>query len=478
MSSHPLFGLYKRLPAWMQSQACWIYGYNFSRRQYDKFYFQKLEWLLESERWSASEIEAYQNERLRGLIKEAYNDVLYYHEIMYRLKLRPSDIKSVNDLQKLPVLKKEDLRGNSNKLVSRNADKKRLLFRHTSGTTGKSLHFYVNRETDTLQWAIWWRHRNRFGMTNDSWHVNFRAHLLVPAEQEKIPLWRWVTPLRQVVINVQHITQPKIRYLIDFLNENCFEFYTAYPSIIHNLAFLAARNGLALKNRPRVIFMGCENTLDFQRSCIEEFTGAQITDQYGFSEACGNASECEHGLYHEDFELGTIESVESEALSDGRVKGKIVCTGFTCHEFPFIRYEVGDIGVLENPDVTCKCGRQSKLIVGIEGRQDDYVITPEGRRIMRFDYIFKDAQNCMESQIVQKKLGQILVYIVQRSNYSQKDENFIREEIKKWISPSLKVKFVYVHEIEREPNGKFRAVKSLLKNKAKGGASSGCACEN
>jgi phenylacetate-CoA ligase len=69
----------------------------------------------------------------------------------------------------------------------------------------------------------------------------------------------------------------------------------------------------------------------------------------------------------------------------------------------------------------------------------------------------------MESQIVQEKLGEIVVYIVKRSSYTQKDQESIRNEIEKWISNSLKVKFVYVPEIEREPNGKFRAVKSLLK---------------
>lgn len=72
MSSHPLFELYRSLPVPLQSAACWIYGFNFVVRQYNKAFYDKLAWLLESEMWSASEIEAYQNERLRSLIKEAY----------------------------------------------------------------------------------------------------------------------------------------------------------------------------------------------------------------------------------------------------------------------------------------------------------------------------------------------------------------------------------------------------------------------
>jgi phenylacetate-CoA ligase len=462
MSSHPFFSFYKHLPIWLQSKACWLYGYNFVRRQYNKSFVEKLSWLLESERWSSTEIEAYKNNQLRILIKEAYDNVLYYHEVMDKLKLGPSDIKTVNDLPKLPTLKKEDIRNNLDKFISRKADKRRLLLQHTSGTTGKSLHFYMNRETETLQWAIWWRFRNRFGMTNKSWHVNFRAQLFVPKEQNKPPFWRWVTPMRQVVINMQHLVPTKINYIVDFLNEHHFEFYTAYPSIVHVFAVTAMENGLHLKNPPRVILMGCENTYDFQRRSLEEFTGAIIRDQYGVSEGCCNTSQCENGLYHEDFELGIMECIESKPEKEGRVRGKIVCTGLADFEFPFIRYEIGDVATWENPTVNCACGRQSKLISKVEGREDDYVITPEGRRIMRFDYIFKDAQNCMESQIVQEKPGEIKVFIVRRSTFTQKDEDCILKEIRKWISESLRVEFVYVPEIEREPNGKFRAVKSHL----------------
>ena len=463
MSHHPLFSIYKRLPVRVQSHACWLYGYNFARRTYNKDYYQKLEWLKESERWSTSEIEAYQNEELRKLIKEAYENVHYYRELMDRLKLKPSDVRNIYDLPKLPILKKEDIRNNLEKFVSKKTNKRDMLFRHTSGTTGKSLHFYTNKETETLQWAIWWRHRNRFGMTNDSQHVNFRAQLLTPADQEKPPFWRWVTPMKQVVINMAHLIPSKIEYIVDFLNQNYFEFYTANPSFIHILCATAIEKGLQLTTPPRIIFMGAENTLDFQKRCIEEFTGALITDQYGSMEGCANASQCENGLYHEDFELGAIECVDPESLSNGRYKGRIIGTGFKCHGFPFVRYEIGDIGTWQDPALKCQCGRHSKTMLGIEGREDDYVLTPEGRRISRFDWIFDDAQNCIEAQVVQEELGKIKVFIVRRAAYSSKDEKYILRQARKWISNSLEIEFVYVPEIERGPNGKFRLVKSVLR---------------
>jgi len=93
---------------------------------------------------------------------------------------------------------------------------------------------------------------------------------------------------------------------------------------------------------------------------------------------------------------------------------------------------------------------------------EDYVLTPEGRRIRRFGYIFKNTKNVKEAQIIQQKLGEIIIKIVKRENYSLKDEKQVKSEISKWISPKLEVEFEYLNEIPRDTSGKFRAVVSLL----------------
>lgn len=128
---------------------------------------------------------------------------------------------------------------------------------------------------------------------------------------------------------------------------------------------------------------------------------------------------------------------------------------------PFIRYAVGDVA--EWKEMTCTCGRHSTVLTRVEGRVEDYVVTPEGRRIMRFDYIFKDTHNIREVQVVQRELGSIDLRIVRRPEYATRDEDLVREEVKHRVSSQLKVNFEYVDQIEREPNGKIRAVRSYLK---------------
>jgi|CZKD01.1.fsa_nt_gi phenylacetate-CoA ligase len=451
--------IYPRLPVFLQNAACWYYGKKEARTRFGSIFEKRLLELMDSDRWSAAEIEAYQNEKIRQLIRHAYESVPYYRELWKSLKLSPEDIRCREDLPKLPVLTKENVRQNFDRLVSQKVSRRDLVFRHTSGTTGKALHFYATKPAIAFQWAVWWRHRLRFGIGPGAWHANFTGKRVVPVGQSTPPYWRWNRPLHQALVTMHHLTAGKISSVIEFLNSHPFEFYSGYPSIIHMLVLHASEAGLALHSPPRAVFTGAEKMLDFQRRDIQKFTGATLTDQYGCSEGCGNASHCPEFVYHEDFEFGVMEGVELQRANPAK---SILCTGFANDAFPLIRYEVGDSGVWQDSAHACPCGRSSRALLRIEGREDDYVITPEGTRIMRFDYVFKDALNVKEVQVVQEQLGEITVRLVRRPGYGTSDEAEILREIHRWISPGLAVRFQYVEEIERQPNGKFRAVVSQL----------------
>ena len=452
--------IYPRLPVFLQNAACWYYGRKEARLRFGRAFNRRLQELTDSEKWSAGEIEAYQNDKLRVLIRHAYENVPYYRERWQELKIVPDDIRSRDDLQKLPVLTKEEIRQNTDRFVSQKTSRRRLLSRHTSGTTGKALHFYMTEEAVAFQWAVWWRHRLRFGVRPGSWHANFTGQRVVPIAQRTPPYWRWNRPMHQVLINMQSLTPSKIESIIAMLNSQKFDFYCGYPSFVHILALSATDAGLRLTSPPRVIFTGAENMLDFQRRDIEAFTGAILTDHWGSTEACGNASRCLEFVYHEDFEFGIMEGIERTASDPARA---IVCTGFACDAFPFIRYEVGDAAVWKDSK-GCPCGRNSNVLLRVEGRCDDYIVTPEGARIARLDYLFKDALNVKEAQIVQQRLGEITILLVRRDAYGSKDEREIRRDIASWLSPALAVRFEYVQEIPRGQNGKFRAVLSQLKS--------------
>ena len=118
MSDNRFEEIYPKLPVFLQNVACFLYGYRESKARFNREFHRRLDELMESEKWSRGEIAAYQDEKLRDLIRFAYDTVPYYHERMQAAKITPDDIRSRDDLPKLPLLTKEDVRHNTERLMS------------------------------------------------------------------------------------------------------------------------------------------------------------------------------------------------------------------------------------------------------------------------------------------------------------------------------------------------------------------------
>ena len=452
--------VYDRLPVLLQNFAVSLYGLQMRRLRYGGTFRKTLAWLEGSQWWSRDRIEAFQKEELQKLIKHAYSSVPYYRRIFDERGLAPADIKSPDDLVKLPILTKEDIRNHLDELISDAYPRKDLVEEHTSGTTGKSLHFFNPPNAVQFKWAVWWRHKNRFGVPFDAPHALFTGKIAVPLDQSTPPFWRENWAMNQTVFPMQHITPETIKDIVKRLNRGKYTYYTGYPSIIFVLAELIDELGYTITSPPEIIFTGAETLYETQRQLISAVFQAPVTDQYGFTEGCGNASRCEYDLFHEDFEFGILECVDPVIISETEKSGRIVATGFSNYGMPFIRYDVGDTAIWQ--DVQCECGRESTVIKQIEGRVEDFVITPENRKISRFDYIFKDTPGIKEAQIVQRERDSIIIRIIPRENYSRATETLLIDEIHARISTTLGVEFEYVDSIPREDSGKFRAVISEL----------------
>lgn len=418
--------------------------------------------LLSKEKTKRSVINAYQNEKIKELIDHAYKNTSYYKTLMDTVALNPTDVNSIKSLSKMPVLRKTDVIKYSEELLSSNIDNSLLRTSMTSGTTGTALKFYTTDESIAFQWAVWWRHRSRFGFVPGEWHVNFTVRPVVPTNQSKPPFWRIDLARKQVIVSAAHLTSSKVPHIVKYLNRKKIKYFTGSPSQIAQFCSVIEEDGLRLTSKPEVVFTGAENIQELQRKVIESVTGAVITDQYGFSEGAANASRCEYGNYHEDWEFGYLECGDGIKNSDGTVTGKILATGFSNMVFPFIRYEVGDTATWAPDDYKCPCGRESKVIFEICGRNDDYIITPEGNKVMRFGFLFKETTGIYEAQVVQREVGSIVIRYVPSESFKEKDLEHVRSLAKEWVSPKLQVTFEKMETIPRSASGKFRPVISEL----------------
>lgn len=460
-----LQNIYSSLPVPLQNLACTYYGWREKKVRMGKAFNKYYEFLLSTDYASKEEIKAYQDEQVCKLITHVYQHVPYYQRIMDERGLKPKDITSRNDLKKLPILTKEDIIKNYESLQSTITPESRISIGKTSGTTGTALKFLKPQDATAFQWALWWRHRKRFDVNPGEWHVNFSVRPVVPVEQKGPPFWRWDYMRKQLIINMQSLKPNNIKAIARIVDQEKFIFYSGAPSMIHVFVTLLEEHNISLKNNPRVVFIGAENLLDYQKTKITQVLKTEITDQYGFSEACGNASKCKHEYYHEDWEFGILDFDNETINPDDSYTGNIIATGFANYYFPFIRYQVGDVGTWMPEDFQCSCGRQSKAIGYIDGRVEDYIITPEGNKIMRFGYVFKETRGVKEAQIIQKEKTSIIIRIVPRETFSEADKAIILDKIKTWVSPTLKVYFEIVNCLPRTTSGKLRAVVSELTNK-------------
>lgn len=398
-------------------------------------------------------IDRYKEENIARVLKYAYDHTRFYRRFFDEHGVSPDDFKHLDDLKKFPILTKELVRENWQDMISDEYGPKDLIAYHTSGSTGKALDFYWTHHSLRFYWAVVWRGRARFGVKRGDLHLNFTGKIVVPLSQQKPPYWRYNRALNQYMLNMQHLTREKIAALVEFVNRKHAKFFVGYPSIIHSFAMLVEESGLKVTAPPKFIFSSAEKMYDFQREVIERvFPGVKIVEHYGFSENAACASKDVDGLYHEDFELGHLE-LHNATVSDRGQTGVMLATGFQNFGMPFIRYEIGDTATFPSPGD----------ISEIEGRNEDYIVTPEGARIMRMDYIFKGTSGIKECQIVQREKDRITIRIVRREDYDAADtEAALRLEIRKNISQTLQADFEYVDSIPRTKAGKFKAVISEL----------------
>ncbi|RAJ07129.1 phenylacetate--CoA ligase family protein [Arenibacter echinorum] len=452
--------IYENSPIYVQNLFCTAYGLIEKNKRFSKEFFTYLEWLEESQYWGEQEIYDYKLRELRQIYQHAFTTVPFYKEKYKKAGLSLNHIQELEDAKKIPILKKAEIRKHWKEMVSNKSPDGKLYPRQTSGSSGMALDFYTTKRSINFQWALWWRLRQQYGVNFGDKSLSFIGKITVPIQQVNPPFWRVNKPLNQHLVNMQHIKDENIKFFIDYIDQEKFIFFSGYPSIIYSFCHIVESLGLIIKNPPKFVFTGAEKLLANQKFCIERVLQCIVTDHYGFSEGAGNATRCKHGNYHEDFEFGHLEPNQKTLLTPNTFSGEILATGFANYGMPFIRYNVGDTATWTTEK--CNCGRNSSTIVNIDGRNEDFIITPEGLTMKIHSYLFKDTKEIQECQIVQYKLGEVVFRIVQRPGYTTWNEIHLRQKVRKWISSSIVVNFEYVDEIERTDSGKFKAVVSYI----------------
>ena len=320
---------------------------------------------------SQEQIRAWQDERLVKTVQHVYDNVPYYRNLMNQKGVLPGDIKSVDDLHKLPFLTKDDLRDAYpyGLLAMPLTDCVRI--QSTSGTTGRRVvAFYTQHDIDLWDECCA-RALAAAGATKDDVvHVSYGYGLFTGGpglNGGSHKLGSLTLPMSS------GNTERQIQFMCDLGSTIlcCTPSYAAY------LGETICEKGLQDKIKLKAGIFGAEAWSEEMRQDIQNKLGIKAYDIYGLTEISGPgvSFECSEqtGMHiNEDhFIAEIIDPNTGEVLPEGE-KGELVFTSITKEAFPLLRYRTRDICVLSRKK--CSCGRTHIKMSKPMGRSDDMLI--------------------------------------------------------------------------------------------------------
>jgi len=426
----------------------------------DKHWYRYYQELKEIQWWSKEQLEALQLERLKALLKHAYQNVPYYHRKFTEAKLRPDDIRTLADLTKLPVLTKRDIRENRAELVARNLPSRQIINMETSGSTGEALRFLVtyeslNRGSAAAHLAYFWGGYE---------HGDKMVHLwYFPADKSAMQGLSRKISLRlfpNFNIDVFDMSESKMDRFARQLARYKPKLIVSYTSALYLFARYLKYRGI-YNVKSEAVVTEAHKLFPEQRELIEEVFGCKVFDLYGSREMSTIAGEChQHNGYHIFTPNVVLEFVkDGQPVSPGET-GEIIATNLHNYALPFIRYKSEDLGVLS--DRKCQCGRGLPLMQDMTGRINDMLIGSDGKYISGhiFFAIIRNKWWARQFQVNQDKDRNITLKIVAEPHPAESELESIKQNIQQKFGDEIKIDVALVSSIKSTRTGKFRFVMS------------------
>jgi phenylacetate-CoA ligase len=415
---------------------------------------------------SRDEIVAFQERRLRQIVRHAYERVPYYRRLFDDARIKPDDIRTIADLHVIPVTTKETLRALArDDLTARGVNPNRLIRHESNGSTGIPVTVFRQRAEAIALAAMHRRARWEVGIERGYRvaTVNWRSRgaTAVPRKQHRglrNKLWGIESSTRiDCALPVEEIAKQ--------LKEARPEVIVGYPSV---LSLVAAHLGEGQTEvRPKHVITVSEVVTPAMRARMDSVFRAPVRDVYSCWELALIAHECgAGGNYHVCDDNLILEVLrDGQPVSAGEA-GEVVGTSLNYAAMPFIRYELGDV-VTRGPE-RCGCGSPFSTLAAIQGRVVDYFPLPDGRVLHPYTIsaiIWETAFRCMRQyQLVQERTDRITAYVALASEHYRDDVSAEMCRVETLLGPGVELVVEFVEEIPAGPRGKFGVYRSLVRS--------------
>ena len=442
--------IYDRSPIWLQEIMITGYGIKSYMGRYKGNYKTSKKKYVNKEYSSYEQEKKFQVAELKKLLQHAKTNSKYYREVLVGIDI--NEIRSVEDIKKLPILEKEVLRERADNIITSKEVKN-----NTGGTTGKPLTTYFTKYDNRERIAYWDAFKEKHGIKLGMRAARFSGKNLIPRKDEKInKYWRTNWIINQRLYSTFHMQEGNLKYYVEDLNKFKPEVIDGFMSSIYEIAKYIEENNINLLFKPKVVFPTSEAVLPHHRELVERIFKCKVRNQYASSEGAPFITECTEGKLHYNMDTGIIEMFNEE--------GEILVTAFNTYGTPLIRYRIGD--KIEFSEEKCSCGSVHPVVKAIHGRSNDYLFSKErgninsGNMSNVIKYIPHSIKN---TQFVQDKESEIVINIViDKTKYKDSHKKKLLEEMKNRFGKEMNFIINKVDEIPREISGKFRFIKNNL----------------
>jgi phenylacetate-CoA ligase len=293
------------------------------------------------------------------------------------------------------------------------------------------------------------------------WDIGYRPwHRVAYTSFEPLPPlpWEKIGLGRREHID---LTRRDPRHYVETLLRVRPQIITAYPSILQMVIRAASAAELA-RIRPRAIHLHSELLTDGIRDAIRQAFACDCFDDYSTFEFHHVAYECRRHRYHL-----AADNVIAEFVRDGRAvapgeAGEILLTGLTNRAMPLLRYAIGDVGVAG--DEECPCGRGFPTMRLLEGRVDDFLVLPSGRRISprMVNPAFEFLPGILEHVLVQEAVDRFVVHLNVAPPYRQTTPALAQQALREVLAEPVDVAVHLAENLERGRTGKLRCIVSKV----------------
>lgn len=353
---------------------------------------------------SPEKLRSDQWEGVKKVLRFASTKIPYYIEAYRKAGIRYQDIQTWEDFQKIPLLTKEEKRAHPPEaFLPFNVDKEKIWKTQTTGSSG--IPITVHRDPESAAWEKALMH---YCFENLGIRIHHRFCQLSAILSEKPnrpgPLQK-LGFKRNFVVNLRQTDEEIIRQIQALKPDVLYTF----PSIFLRLAEYIRSQGIRLNIR-WLIAQG-EVLPDPWRAAIQKAFGVPLYHTYGATEIARIGFECrqQHG-YHLIADAAVTEILNEENPADFSEEGKIILTSLNNFCSPYIRYQIGDRGILSRHP--CPCGVTYPLLENVTGRVDDFIILPSGRKVSARSITHMGFEGIVQYKVIQKSPSQLQVLLI------------------------------------------------------------------